>query len=342
MPATPCADAPDLDYRATLVRPRWEELPEGVRAEIGRVAGSRVVRAEDPPGSGFTGGFAAIVHLADGRAVFAKAGSAINPHIVTAYAQEAEVLQLLPRSVPAPRHLGHSYVHADVADGHGWQILITEAVRGTLPQPWTERDVELVHDACLVCASALTPAPADLDLPSLMETFGQDPAVLNAFTNLRNGALTLTGGQPPWVPERYDELQELVSSAAAVLTGPTACHGDLRADNVLIVSGDSRDARAVLVDWNWLMLGPAWIDFVGILPLARADGVDVDAWLRRSPLTRYVNARAIDVFLATIAAFMLRNADEPTWPGGAPLVRVHQRRYASTYLDWLGARNGWS
>lgn len=114
----------------------------------------------------------------------------------------------------------------------------------------------------------------------------------------------------------------------------TACHGDLRADNVL-VDGE----RAAFVDWNWLARAAAWTDFVGVLPLARADGVDADAWLRRSPLT--VPADDIDAFLARVAAYLLASADDPPWPGGSALIRVHQRRFARTFLDWLNVRRGW-
>ena len=111
---------------------------------------------------------------------------------------------------------------------------------------------------------------------------------------------------------------------------------------LIVPASGGSPARAVLVDWNWLMRGPAWTDFVGVLPLARADGVDVDRWLELSPLTQDVEAEAIDAFLATISAYMLGSADAPVWPGGPPSVRVHQRRYASTFLDWLGARRGWA
>ncbi|HYJ74619.1 MAG TPA: hypothetical protein VEV65_03425, partial [Kineosporiaceae bacterium] len=96
-----------------------------------------------------------------------------------------------------------------------------------------------------------------------------------------------------------------------------------------------------LVDWNWLTQGPAWADLVGLLPPARADGLDVDALVARSPLTHDVDPDRIDAFLAVIAAYMLRNAPLPLWPGGTPAIRVHQRRYARTFLDWLGARRGW-
>ena len=79
-----------------------------------------------------------------------------------------------------------------------------------------------------------------------------------------------------------------------------------------------------------------------MLPLARADGVDADAWVRRSPLCRGVDPGAVDAWLASVAAYMLAAADDPVWAGGSPLVRVHQRRYARTFLDWIGARRGWA
>ena len=333
---------PEVDYTATVRRPRFDELPMGVQAAIGTASGAPVVRADDPPRSGFTGGFAAVVHLADGRSAFAKAGSSVNPHLVAAYAQEAVVLQQLPASVPSPRFVGAANLPAGEVDEHQWQIVVAEAVSGALPQPWTDASVGLVHEACLACVEALTPAPAGLEPPSLAERFGADGAILRTFPDLRSGALELTWGQPAWVLERCTDLSALVLTAATHLVGQTACHGDLRADNTLIVpAADGSPARAVLVDWNWLRTGPPWADLVGVLPLARADGVDVDAWVGRSPLTRSVDPNAIDAFLATIAAYMLRNADQPVWPGGPASVRVHQRRYARTFLDWLGARRGW-
>jgi hypothetical protein len=334
---------PEVDYTETVRRPGFDELPAGVQRAIGDACGSVVVRADQPPGSGFTGGFAAVVHLRDGRSVFAKAGSSVNPHLVDAYAQEAWVLQQLPPAVPAPRYIGAVNLPPGEVDEREWQVVVAEAVVGDLPQPWTSQALKLVHDACLSCADALTPGPSSLELSTLAEHLGKDPTVLRTFPDLRAGALGLTWGQPVWVAERYDELVELVDGVAGHLAGSTACHGDLRADNTLIVSAsDGRTARAVLVDWNWLMRGPSWTDFVGVLPLARADGLDADGWIRRSPLTRDVDPESIDAFLATIAAYMLSNADQPVWPGGPSSVRVHQRRYARTFLDWLGHRRGWA
>jgi hypothetical protein len=61
-------------------------------------------------------------------------------------------------------------------------------------------------------------------------------------------------------------------------------------------------------------VGPAWTDFVGVLPLARADGVDVDAWLRRSPLSRDAHPDDVDTWLA---AAMPAHSSTGSPPGAA-------------------------
>jgi hypothetical protein len=328
---------PVVDYTATVQRPQWSQLPEVVRHAVGCAAGSPVVRAEPSATSGFSGGFAAVVHLLGGRRVFAKAGSSTNPHLCTAYAQEAKVLQGLPPGVPCPAFVGAGHLQPGEADEHEWRIVVAEVAQGRLPQPWTEQNLAAAHDACLATAAALTPAPTWLELPSLLDEVGNLPQVQTCFPRLIGGELPLTSGQPGWLPERYEELAQIVTGCPPHLDGDTACHTDLRADNMLV-----GPAGAVFVDWNWLMRGAAWTDFVGLLPLARLDGVDVDAWLARSPLTRDVDQESVDAWLAALVAFMLPLADQPVWPGGPPAVREHQRLYARAFADWLGVRRGWA
>lgn len=328
---------PSVDYRATCVRPRWEELPAGVRQAVADAAGSPVVAADDPPGSGFTGGFAAVVRLRDGRRVFAKAGSSRNPHLVAAYRQEARVLATLPVGVPAPRLVGSAGVEPGDVDEHAWQVVVAEAVDGSIPQPWTEAAVESVHEACGVSAGLLAAPLPGLELSSTADALAGSPAVAGCYAAIADGSLPLTAGQPGWVRAHLDDLTALTARAGHALAGDVAVHGDLRADNVLVDGA----GRAVVVDWNWMSRGPAWTDFVGVLPPARADGVDVDTWMRRSGLTAEVDPDDVDTLLALVAAYMLASADTPVWPGGPAAVRVHQRRFAWTFLDWLGARRGW-
>jgi hypothetical protein len=332
-------DVPEVDYTATSQRPQWTQLPCAVQEAVAKAAGARVLRAERSVGSGFTGGFAAVLHLADGRRAFAKAGSSGNAHVIEAYRREAQVLAALPRAVPAPRLLGAASLAAGDADREAWQVVVVEAVDGRLPLPWTEPDVATVHEACLAAAEALDPAPGALTplLGSLVTELAHDPAIRSAFADLEAGRLPLTVGQPAWLSDRYAELDALLGVAPVALAGTCATHGDLRADNVLVAGG-----RAVVVDWNWLSLGPAWADFLSILPPARAEGVDADAWLRRSPLTQDVDPEHVDTWLAVIAAYMLGAAEQPLFPGALPALRAHRRRYARTFLDWLGARRGWA
>src|SRR4051794_39189596 len=61
---------PTLDYRVTSRRPAWEDLPAPVRAAVEVAAGGAVTSAGRPVTSGFSGGFAAVLRLADGRDVF--------------------------------------------------------------------------------------------------------------------------------------------------------------------------------------------------------------------------------------------------------------------------------
>ena len=179
-----------MDYRATSVRMAWEQLPEPVRLLVQEAAGGSVARAHPPVGSGFTGGFAAVLDLDDGRRVFAKAGSSSNPHLVRAYRQEARVLARLPSGVPAPRFVGAGHLAAGVADHEEWQVVVAEAASRVLPLPWTERSLAAVHEACLACADALTPAPEQLGrLPSMVQAYADDTAMLAAFPSSRRGAV---------------------------------------------------------------------------------------------------------------------------------------------------------
>lgn len=334
-----------VDYTATSRRPEWHDLPDGVRALIERTAGGAVRSAEPSVGSGFTAGFAAVLNLHDDTRVFAKAASTRNPHILEAYAREATVLAALPDDVPAPRLLGRGHHARGECPGdaeHAWQVIVVEAIEGRLPLPWTEADLDAVHEACRRTAAALTPPPTALVEAELLISMVEDligtERLDTVYPRLASGDLALTAGQPAWLPDHLDELAALTALAETALAGDTATHGDLRADNLLI----RPDGSAVLVDWNWLSIGAGWTDFVGVLPLARADGLDADAWLARSPLTRHVEDDHLDCWLAVVAAFMLAHAEDPLFPGGTAVIREHRRWYARTFLDWLAARRGWA
>jgi hypothetical protein len=328
---------PQVDYLRTATRPAWDDLPEQARACVAEAAGSAVVHVDAPPTTGFSNAFAAGLVLADGRRVFTKVGWPMNSWTLDAVAAEAAALATMPAAVPAARLVGSAET-----DGPGgtWSALVTTWRPGRPPVPWTAPALDAVHDACLATADALTPAPPGLG-PALGTVSAQGFG--GWFGRLADGEVPPAWGQPSWLPDRARDLQSLVAVADDAVDGRTGVHGDLRADNLLVdLGGPHREATVTIVDWNWLGRGPVWFDLVGLLPPARADGVDVDALVARSPLTAGADPDAVDAFLAAVAAFMLEQADEPVFAGGPPVLRVHQRRYARLFLDWLGARRGWA
>ena len=85
-----------------------------------------MVGAGAPVGSGFTGAYAGTVTLEGGGGVFVKAGAPEQPHVVAALEQEAAVLAVLPRGIPAPGLVGFASVD-------GWSVLVLEVVAAGCP-----------------------------------------------------------------------------------------------------------------------------------------------------------------------------------------------------------------
>ena len=213
---------PEVDYRATSVRTPWAQLPEPVRAAVQQVCGCPVLAADPPVTSGFSGGSASVLHLADGRRVFAKAGYGANEHLLSAYRKEAEVLAVLPPTVPAPRPVGSAQMAAGLAGEHPWQIVVSQAVSGRMPMPWTEASLDAVHTACVAATTALTPPPrrAPVGWSSMRPMdYARDPDIVTALPALAAGELALVAGQPAWLRGRLADLQALVELGEVALVG---------------------------------------------------------------------------------------------------------------------------
>lgn len=322
--------ASEVDYRVTSLRPSWEHLPEHVRVDMGRVCGSEVVDAGLVVSSGFTGSYAGRLRLRDGRRVFAKASGPSMPHVLEALEREASVLAALPPGIPAPQLIG-------AGASQGWRLLVLEHIDGRMPGvPWSAREVEAAHDACLRLAVVATPAPETLGSRPLAEDFA-DESILAAADELAAGSAAIPDRMPSWLAARAADLCRLTHSATDLVAGTSLVHSDLRPDNLLI----DREGTAWIVDWNWVTVGPAWADFVGLWPLMAWQGVDVRGWVTRSPLTCDADPEAIDAFLAAIAVYMVSGVDRPVPPGCTPALRQHQHLMARAFLGLLAQRRGW-
>jgi Phosphotransferase enzyme family len=315
-----------VPYDATAVRPSWVELPAGVRTRVENQVGGPVTLARVATG-GFTRGFAALVTTRDGDECFVKAASLdTTPIAATSYATEARVLAALPAGVPAPPLLW-----SDEVDG--WVLLGITPVSGHMPGlPWTTADLDSAVDACEQAADVLSPAPASPPLQRLADELIREDAATTYFARAAAGLADLTL-LSPWARDHLGELQRLTLLAPDAVDGNSACHGDLRADN-LIVDGTG---RTWICDWNWLSLAAPWTDLAGLLVSAHADGADADAVFRGSWLGREVDAEAVDAWLAVIVEFMATLADE-TPDFASPWLRAHRRLFGTSALSWLEHR----
>ncbi len=325
--------APLVDYTATSLRPDWSGLPQALRDALVVALGSEIAEAGPPVSSGFTGGFAGPLKLADGRRVFVKA-SDDTLHPYRAYQREAEVVPQPPPDIHVPAIVATAHA----TDGERkWFAVVSEWVGGRMPGvPWTADDFALVTATCERIAEVMDPSPLD-GLHTFIGDLEEGESPLLVPAQIMAGERPLPTGLQPWTRDVLPELADLVQLAPEAFAGNAATHGDLRPDNLLIDDAGT----CWTVDWNWLALGPPWMDWVGLLPVAQHHGIDTAAAIRSSPLTADVPSDHLDCFAAVVAAYMLKNADQPPPLGCTQAVREHQRFLAWTFLDWLAVRRGW-
>jgi aminoglycoside phosphotransferase (APT) family kinase protein len=308
-----------LPLRATAQRRTWAELPEHVRTLIADRCGSPVVDATSMT-SGFTPGFASVLLLADGRHTFVKAAGRDDDRrsgfsIGDAYREEARIRSALSRALPAPRLLW-------TADDGEWVVNGFEYVAGRLPtRPWVAAELDAVVAALTDMAPALERAPRGLALPTAQDFFSD--------LDVRIDAVGHRDGRTAW----WAAIADLARESPARCAGTAVAHFDVRDDNILLTD----DGPVVICDWNWPRLAAPWIDLVGLLVSVHGDGLDADAIIRANPLTRDVEPRSIDAFLAILWFYFTTAADEPA-PATSPYLRRFQRLQGEWVLSWLATR----
>ena len=298
------------------VRIGWLALPEVVRARAEEIIdGGRVTEAESQSG-GFSAGSADRVVTESGKRAFVKAVSrSLNERSVVLAQQEMRITAALPAHAPVPRLLG--------AFDHGeWAVLVLEDVDGAQPRtPWVESDIDAAVTALADLADALTPAPLE-GLSAAADLLADD------FAGWDKIAAAPPADLDPWVAAHLDVLRAASARGlAAIGTGETLVHCDIRADNMLI----RPDGRVVVVDWPWGCVGPEWLDRLllgfdiaanGGDPSRAVEGIDP--------------AVVLDVFAGIAGLF------ESIWrlpaPPGIPTVRAFQRTQAAALRPWLRER----
>lgn len=301
-----------IPHGRTARRLEWVHLPPYIRSLVEGHLGSPVTEAVSQ-GGGFTPGFASVLQCEDGSTHFVKAASTKAQRMFAeSYREEVRKLGLLPAATPAPRLLW-------AEDDGEWVVLSTEYVDGRAPsRPWTPEDLAAASAMAVTMAGVLTPAPG-VAVDSAADEFGDWPALWDRIDH-----------------PRAADIKALAVRHAEVVGGSTLVHTDIRDDNILIRA----DGSAVLCDWNWPVVGAAWLDSLFLLIGPRGDGLDVDAHIAAHPLLSTVPPESIDVVLALVLAYFTVSSFEAV-PSTSPYIRQAQAWQRDVIDDWLAERRGW-
>jgi len=299
----------------------WHDLPPRVRAAVEEIIGGHVTSADSQTG-GFSPGTADRVRTSSGRRAFVKAVSpAQNEHSVRLARREAAITAALPANAPVPRLLGTYDESTYDEAATGWIALVFEDIDGRQPRtPWVDQELAAAVTALRELAHALTPSPL-ADVPTAADSLRSD------FAGWHNLAADPPDDLDPWATAQLTQLRAAADRGlAAIGTGDTLTHCDIRADNLLV----RPDGSLVIVDWPWACTGPAWLDRVLLgLNVIVHGGSPERAFAGVDP------AICVDV-LAGIAGFFLDVARRPD-PPGLPTVRAFQRAQGDALLPWLRA-----
>jgi Ser/Thr protein kinase RdoA (MazF antagonist) len=228
---------------------------------------------------------------------------------------EARITAALPAIAPTPRLLG------SFDDGE-WVVLVLEDVDGRHPRtPWVEDELDATMAALRKLAETLTPSPVP-DAPRAADILRAD------FGGWAKIAADPPADLDPWAAAHLDQLRAAADRGlAAIATGDTLTHCDIRADNLLVRA----DGEIIFVDWPAGAVGPDWLDTVLLAVNVIVHGGAGDRLLRD------VDPRQATGVIAGLAGYFAYIGRLPP-PPAIPTVRAFQRAQADALLPWLHDR----
>lgn len=309
-----------------MPRITWDDLPNAVRTRVEEALGSPVVAHRSHPG-GFSPGTADRVTCADGQGAFVKAvHPSLNPDSPDIHRSELRVMRALPAGLPVPALLAGFELD-------GWVVLVLEYVDGEHPSlPWRMDTLRPVLDAVLRLSDLLTPARLDVG-----------PASAHCTGMWGGFARCLRTPPPdldPWLAAHLPLLAARAERSLTTLDGETLAHFDLRADNVLMRTGEGpADQRVVLIDWPWALRAARWVDATLLVAefAAQPDPASVagaDALLAEVAGHCAVDAEPLVDAIVGITGFLVWQSRQPP-PPGLPTLRPFQRGLADGLTHWL-------
>jgi hypothetical protein len=316
----------------TRVRPTWPDLPEHVREAIVAKAGASITGWTSHDG-GYSPGWALTLESAT-SSVFVKVASTEHEVSARLHRREAVRAAALPDGVPAPAFRWILELPEPGGAEPAWVVVASDVVSGREPrtEPWDLDDLDrLQHLARRIARhevpdGSVFPAFADDVWPEAALLADERPAGLATYD--------------PWLAENLARIAEITSPdrQAEAFAGPHLVHGDLRADNALVVRRPDGAEEAVAVDWPYATRGAPFLDQTAMLPAVRAGGGPAPAdVLERTSLPADVEPEAVTVWVAVMTAYFARTSLlDP--PPGIPHVRAFQRIQAEACIPWLRDR----
>jgi aminoglycoside phosphotransferase len=330
--STPGARDGKAPPAAAGVRLAWSAVPADLREKAcAFVGGGEVVEAVSQTG-GFSPGAACRVRLSTGRGFFVKAVSAEqNPDTPDLYMKEARYAAALPPTAPAPRLLG-------VIDERGWAVLVFEDIEGVMPAAhWPSGELRRVLEAFTDLATLLDPSP--VQAPSAADRLAGTFQGWRTCLRLREE----NPGDPlswldPWAQRHLRALAELEERSLEAMAGTALCHGDLRADNILLT-----DEGVYFVDWPGANIGAPWVDLVLMAPsVLMHGGAEAARSVYEHPLVAKADPDAVTAVAAAFAGYCLERGHQPA-PPGLPTIRPYQNAVGAAALQWIKSRHAsWS
>ncbi|GHJ43504.1 hypothetical protein Cs7R123_08460 [Catellatospora sp. TT07R-123] len=218
-------------------RAAWADAPAPLRAAVADALGSTITGHTDLRG-GMSPGPAAALRLADGRTVFAKAMSAeVRAHNHMLVRRESAVLDVLPRSVPAPHRLA-------TVEWGPWLALVTTWAAGTTVELWTDTSIDAVVAACRTASGHRAPD-------------GLRPVAERIYDFDGWERVVAAGPADEWEAAYAVRAAEVAADWARWTAGDALVHRDIRADNTAV---DAATSSATLLDWAYAAAGVPWLD----------------------------------------------------------------------------------
>lgn len=279
-----------------------------VAERVGAALGVGVV-SERHVEHGYTPAERLVLELADGRRVFAKAGT---EELSSGWLYDEQRVYGTLRADFLPRMLAF-------LEGERPVLVLEDLSHALWPPPWSDSRVSAVRAA--LGEIAATPPPAGL--PRLADFRGE---LSGAWARVEDDPvpfLSLRLCTSAWLDAALPPLRS--AAERAELDGDALVHGDVRSDNICLLEG-----RTALVDWNHACVGNPAFDLASWLPSLQAEG---------GPAPEVVMPGCPPELSALMAGFFAARAGLPP-PVTGPRVRDVQLSQLRTALPWAARALG--